>query len=69
MGGKTDQAGADEYPRHVVEIDSFWMDIHEVTNGEFQAFVKATGYQTVAERPIDWEELKKSVPPGTPKTA
>jgi formylglycine-generating enzyme required for sulfatase activity len=29
--------------------------------------VKATGYKTVAERPVDWEELKKQLPPGTPK--
>jgi hypothetical protein len=29
--------------------------------------VKATGYKTVAERPVDWEELRKQLPPGTPK--
>ena len=45
------------------------MDITEVTNGQFQRFVNATGYITTAERKPDWEELKKSLPPGTPKPA
>jgi len=43
------------------------MDVTEVTNAQFRAFVEATGYKTVAERPVNWEELKKQVPPGTPK--
>jgi sulfatase modifying factor 1 len=30
-------------------------------------FVNATGYVTVAQRKPDWEELKKQLPPGTPK--
>ena len=30
-------------------------------------FVDETGYKTVAERPVDWEEIKKQLPPGTPK--
>lgn len=56
-----------EFPKHPVSVDGFYMDTHEVTNAEFRAFVEATGYKTIAERPIDWEELKKQVPPGTPK--
>lgn len=56
-----------ELPQHKVHVKSFYMDAHEVTNAQFKAFVDATGYVTVAERPIDWEELKKQVPPGTPK--
>ena len=32
MGGDDDQAWRDEYPNHEVVIDSFWMDVHEVTN-------------------------------------
>jgi formylglycine-generating enzyme required for sulfatase activity len=43
------------------------MDTTELTNAKFAEFVKATGYKTVAERPVDWEELKKQLPPGTPK--
>ncbi len=56
-----------EYPAHEVEIDGFWLDKTEVTNREYLKFVKATGYLTVAEREVSWEELKKQVPPGTPK--
>ena len=56
-----------EKPAHVVMVDGFYMRIHEVTNAEFQKFVDATGYITVAERDLDWEELKKQVPLGTPK--
>jgi formylglycine-generating enzyme required for sulfatase activity len=38
-----------------------------VTNAQFAAFVEATNYVTVAERKINWEELKKQLPAGTPK--
>ena len=34
MGGDDDQAWRDEYPKHEVVIDSFWMDVHEVTNAQ-----------------------------------
>ena len=67
MGGDNNQASADEYPKHQVRIDPFWMDETEVTNAQFQKFTEATGYITTAERKPDWEELKKTVPPGTPK--
>ena len=67
MGGKTDQAYQDELPRHTVKVSSFYMDETEVTNAQFADFVNATGYITVAERDIDWEEIKKQVPPETPK--
>ena len=67
MGADNNQAGADEYPKHTVKVDSFLMDEHEVTNAQFAKFVKATGYITTAEKKPDWEDLKKSVPPGTPK--
>jgi len=67
MGGNNEQADPDEFPKHGVKIKSFWMDAHEVTNRQFLEFVQQTGYITVAERPIDWEELKKQVAPGTPK--
>ena len=43
------------------------MDITEVTNEQFDQFVKATGYITTAERNIDWEIMKDQVPPGTAK--
>ncbi|NHF59509.1 formylglycine-generating enzyme family protein [Flavobacteriaceae bacterium TP-CH-4] len=56
-----------EKPAHKVIVDGFFMDITEVTNAQFKAFVDATDYTTVAEREIDWEEMKKQLPAGTPK--
>ena len=67
MGGDNDQASDDEYPKHSVQVSGFWIDATEVTNAQFQKFTDATGYITTAEQKPDWEELKKSVPPGTPK--
>jgi formylglycine-generating enzyme required for sulfatase activity len=57
----------DEYPKHSVLLNDFYMDTHEVTVKEFEEFVKATNYITVAEMDIDWEELKKQLPAGTSK--
>ena len=57
----------DEYPKHSVQLNDFYMDKHEVTVKEFEEFVKATNYVTVAEMDIDWEELKKQLPAGTSK--
>ena len=56
-----------EKPAHKVKVDGFFIDITEVTNKQFKAFVDETAYITVAERKIDWEEMKKNVPVGTPK--
>lgn len=42
----------DARPIHRVAVDGFWMDRTEVTNAEFARFVSATGYVTVAERPL-----------------
>ncbi len=67
MGGNNEQASPDEYPRHKVTVDGFWMDVTEVTNRQFAEFVSETGYITIAEQTPDWEELKKELPPGTPK--
>lgn len=69
MGGDSIWGRPDEFPRHEVEISSFYMDRTEVTNKQFRAFVEATGYVTTAERKPDWEDLKKQLPPGTPKPA
>lgn len=67
MGGDNDQANTNEYPKHKVEVNGFWMDATEVTNAQFQDFVEATQYITIAERPIIWEDLKKDLPPNTPQ--
>jgi formylglycine-generating enzyme required for sulfatase activity len=47
----------DAQPVHEVEIKGFWMDRTDVTNEEFARFVKATGYVTIAERPLDQKEF------------
>ena len=44
------QATTDSRPIHRAAVDGFWMDKTEVTNKQFAAFVKATGYVTVAEQ-------------------
>lgn len=67
MGADNEQADKDEYPKHKVILDPFWIDQHEVTNDQFAKFIESTGYVTTAERKPDWEELKKQLPPGTPK--
>jgi formylglycine-generating enzyme required for sulfatase activity len=67
MGAEGKLALPREYPKHPVHVNSFYIDTHEVTNAEFKKFTEETGYKTIAERPIDWEELKKQLPPGTPK--
>jgi len=39
-----------ERPKHTVWLDAFWMDQTEITNTQFDKFVKETHYQTDAER-------------------
>jgi len=69
QGAKPDDVFAmkREKPSHLVQVDGFYIDQTEVTNKQFREFVEATNYVTTAERPIDWEEMKKSLPKGTPK--
>ena len=67
MGADNKQALEDEYPKHKVSVDGFWMDLTEVTNAQFSAFVRATGYVTTAERKPDWATLKQQLPPGEAK--
>jgi formylglycine-generating enzyme len=56
------KATTDSRPIHRVHVDGFWMDATEVTNAQFEAFVKATGYVTLAERAPRAEEF-----PGVPR--
>jgi formylglycine-generating enzyme required for sulfatase activity len=57
--------GADDFPDaqpwHRVSLDGFWIDKTEVTNGQFEQFVKATKYVTIAERTPRAEDF-----PGAP---
>jgi formylglycine-generating enzyme required for sulfatase activity len=43
----------EEAPIHAVTVAPFAIERHPVTNAEFAEFVDATGYVTVAERPMD----------------
>lgn len=48
-----DSVYPEEGPPRAVQVEGFWMDRTEVTNDEFAEFVRATGYVTVAERPVN----------------
>ena len=67
MGSDHKLAQRNERPAHEVRVHGFWLDETHVTNAQFAAFVKATGYVTTAERQPDWETIKVQVQPGTPK--
>jgi len=41
---------ADQRPVHQVRLDPFKMDVYQVTNRQFQMFVRETHYETTAER-------------------
>jgi len=65
--GGTFRMGSEEFypeerPIHEVAVDGFWIDHHAVTNEQFKRFVVATGYETVAERPLNPADY-----PGAPK--
>src|SRR6187401_1640580 len=47
----------DSEPIHRVRVDGFWMDKTVVTNEQFEKFVKATGYVTIAEKAPTKEEF------------
>lgn len=59
--GTNDPAFPDAHPVHKVTVNEFWVDEHEVTNAEFEKFVQATNYITIAERKLDPKDY-----PGVP---
>jgi formylglycine-generating enzyme required for sulfatase activity len=58
----SDEHYPEEGPVHRVRVDPFAIDRFEVTNARFAEFVAATGYETVAERPLDPADF-----PGAPR--
>ena len=52
----------EEAPAHPVKVDGFWMDETPVTNRKFIAFVKATGYVTIAEKAPDPRDYPGALP-------
>ena len=67
MGSGGESTQPNEQPAHRVRVGDFYLDATEVTNAQFRAFVGATGFVTTAEKVPDWKEMKKQLPPGTPK--
>ncbi len=53
---------SDTAPLQRVRVGGYWMDATEVTNAQFAAFVKATGYVTIAERTPTKEEFPTAPP-------
>lgn len=49
MGSKDGEP--DEQPVHEVEVKSFYIDVHEVTNGDYKRFADATGFSL----PLFWK--------------
>ncbi|WP_195763943.1 formylglycine-generating enzyme family protein [Pseudoduganella rivuli] len=67
MGSNADIAWPEEGPAHrVVLTRAYLMDETEVTNAQFARFVQATGYRTVAERPVRLADIMAQLPPGSP---
>ena len=56
------QATTDSRPIHRVYVDGFYIDKTDVTNAQFAAFVKATGYVTIAEKAPTAEEFPNAPP-------
>jgi len=52
----------DTQPLHRVTLDGFWMDSTLVTNEEFEQFVKATKFVTVAEKKPTLEQYPDAIP-------
>jgi formylglycine-generating enzyme required for sulfatase activity len=58
----SDRHYPEEAPAHKVSVRPFWIDTHTVTNRDFQGFVEATGYVTLAERPANAEDYPGAKP-------
>jgi formylglycine-generating enzyme required for sulfatase activity len=67
LPGGTFRMGSDRFypeeaPVRPVTVGPFAIARHEVTNAQFQRFVRATGYRTVAERPLDAKDHPQLTP-------
>jgi formylglycine-generating enzyme len=65
-GGEFEMGSRDFYPEERpvrrVRVETFEIDPYLVTNEEFAQFVDATGYVTLAERPIDPAQYPGAIP-------
>lgn len=62
MGSPEGQGSAVEHPQGKVYVSACWMDLHEVTNQQYAAFVKATGRAGGEE----WQGWVRSTSPQHP---
>jgi formylglycine-generating enzyme len=58
----SDQHYDEETPAHPATVDGFWIAAHQVTNVQFAEFADATGYLTVAERPLNPADFPDAPP-------
>lgn len=47
----------EELPTKTLQVEAFRLQIHEVTNAQFEAFVEETGYETDAEKGVREDRL------------
>ncbi|MDF1838438.1 MAG: formylglycine-generating enzyme family protein [Planctomycetota bacterium] len=66
MGCNASWALPEEQPARSVRVQGFWMDPHEVTNAQFEKFVRATGYVTTSEKATALEAVMANLPEGSP---
>lgn len=67
MGSNDAAAWPEEGPAHPVVLKhAYLIDEAEVSNAQFERFVKATGYKTVAERPVKLQDIMAQLPKGSP---
>ena len=45
MGDHFNEGSGSERPVHTVTLDAFYMDVHEVTVGQFREFANQSGYE------------------------
>ena len=62
MGSTDSQGDSDELPVHTVYLDAFYMDIFEVTIGQYKEFIRSTGHKPLANQvlnlsPTDWHPV------------
>ncbi|MDE0088344.1 MAG: formylglycine-generating enzyme family protein [Candidatus Poribacteria bacterium] len=57
MGSDSEAAAKDEKPVHTVFVDSFLIDMHEVTVSEYRLFVEETGHPAP-----EWSQVERYAP-------
>src|SRR5208282_997394 len=58
----SDRHYPEEAPSHNVRVNGFWIDRYAVSNSDFRRFVEATGYITLAERPVNPDDYPGAKP-------